>query len=91
MASKNTLASKNTSVSLGEYFTRFVDRQVSEGRYGTASDVMRAGLRLLEEHEARLAVLRAALAEGERSGISTRSVADIWAEVKEGQPATPHG
>ena len=49
-------------------FRRFVDRQVAGGRYGSASDVVRAGLRLLEEHEARLEALRAALAEGERSG-----------------------
>ena len=40
----------------------------SDGRYGSASDVARAGLRLLEEDEARSAVLRAALVEGEASG-----------------------
>ncbi len=82
---------KNTSVSLGDHFTGFVERQVQEGRYGNASDVMRAGLRLLEEHEAQLAALRAALLRGEQSGVSTRSVADIWAEVKEGQPEPRRG
>jgi antitoxin ParD1/3/4 len=59
---------RNTSVSLGDHFADFIDDQVSSGRYGSASDVVRAGLRLLEETEARLQEVRAALAEGERSG-----------------------
>lgn len=61
---------KNTSVSLGAHFTAFVEAQVQQGRYGNASDVMRAGLRLLEEQEVKLAALRAALIEGEQSGAS---------------------
>lgn len=60
--------SKNTSVSLGDHFAGFVERQVRGGRYGSASDVIRAGLRLLEEHEARLESLRAELLAGEKSG-----------------------
>lgn len=59
---------RNTSVSLGDHFADFVDRQVAGGRYGSASDVVRAGLRLLEEHETRLEALRTALVEGEGSG-----------------------
>ncbi|MDG3443432.1 type II toxin-antitoxin system ParD family antitoxin [Nitrospirillum amazonense] len=82
---------KNTSVSLGEHFTQFVETQVAQGRYGSASDVMRAGLRLLEEREAKLAALRAALDEGEASGISSQNVLDIWAEVKAEADETGNG
>lgn len=59
---------RNTSVVLGDHFAEFVDTQVAEGRYGSASDVVRAGLRLLEERELKLAALRAALVAGEESG-----------------------
>ena len=52
-----------TSFSLGDHFTSFVESQVNEGRYNNASDVMRAALRLLEEREARMSALRAALIE----------------------------
>jgi len=59
---------KNTSFSLGEHFSSFIEKKVEQGRYGSASDVVRAGLRLLEEEEAKLERLRAALDEGEASG-----------------------
>jgi len=59
---------KSTSVSLGDHFAEFIERKVAEGRFASSSDVMRAGLRLLEEDEARLEALRAALIEGENSG-----------------------
>jgi antitoxin ParD1/3/4 len=60
--------SRNTSVSLGDHFAEFIEEQVARGRFSSASDVVRAGLRLLEEHEARLSALQTALVEGERSG-----------------------
>jgi antitoxin ParD1/3/4 len=60
--------SKNTSVSLGDHFAEFIEEQVTRGRFSPASDVVRAGLRLLEEQEARLSALQAALVEGEGSG-----------------------
>lgn len=59
---------RNTSVSLGDHFAGFIEARVRTGRYGSASDVVRAGLRLLEEHEARVEALQAALPEGEASG-----------------------
>lgn len=59
---------RNTSVSLGDHFAEFIDEQVQTGRYGSASDVVRAGLRLLEEHEAKVKALQDALIAGEESG-----------------------
>ena len=58
----------NTSISLDDHFARFLTKQVESGRYQTASEVIRAGLRLLEEREAHLTALRAALVNGEMSG-----------------------
>ncbi|CAK7068247.1 MAG: Antitoxin ParD1 [Desulfovibrio sp.] len=59
---------KNTSVSLGNHYSEFVTAQVQAGRYGSASEVLRAGLRLLEEREIKLQALQAALIAGEESG-----------------------
>ncbi|MBQ7626506.1 MAG: type II toxin-antitoxin system ParD family antitoxin [Rhodocyclaceae bacterium] len=59
---------KTTSVALDEHFTRFVDAQVKSGHYDSASDVLRAGLRLLEENEAKVQALQQALIAGRDSG-----------------------
>jgi antitoxin ParD1/3/4 len=61
---------KNTSVSLGDYFDEFVQAQVSAGRYKNVSEVIRAGLRLLEDEESKLIALRKAIQEGIDSGIA---------------------
>jgi len=74
--------SKNTSFSLGEHFSAFVEEQIAQGRYSNASEVVRAGLRLLEEHEAKLAALRAALVEGEQSGAAAPFDFDAFLEDK---------
>jgi antitoxin ParD1/3/4 len=58
----------NTSISLDQHFADFLAQEVASGRYRSASEVVRAGLRLLEDRETQLAALRAALVEGERSG-----------------------
>jgi antitoxin ParD1/3/4 len=59
---------KNTSISLGTHFERFIDTSVSKGRYSNASEVVRAGLRLLEEEENRIMILRKAILTGIESG-----------------------
>jgi antitoxin ParD1/3/4 len=61
---------RNTSVSLGNYFEDFVDNRISEGRYKNASEVIRAGLRLLEEDENRIQALKNAIQEGIDSGVA---------------------
>jgi antitoxin ParD1/3/4 len=75
---------KHVAVNLGEQLSAFVDEQVANGRYGSPSEVVQAGLRLLEEQEAHLAVLRAALVEGETSGASTPFDFDAFIARKRG-------
>ncbi len=62
--------SKNTSISLGNYFDQFVHEQISEGRYKNVSEVIRAGLRLLENEESKVIALRKATQEGIDSGLA---------------------
>lgn len=59
---------KNTSISLGDHFENFIESTVSNGRFNNASEVVRAGLRLLEEEENRIQILRKAIQEGIESG-----------------------
>lgn len=55
---------KNTSISLGNHFDQFVSSQVAAGRYKNVSEVIRAGLRLLEDEESKTIALRAAIQKG---------------------------
>lgn len=61
---------KNTSVSLGDYFDEFVQTQIASGRYKNVSEVIRAGLRLLEDEETKTNLLRKAIQTGIDSGIA---------------------
>jgi len=72
---------KNTSISLGEHFDSFIADQVESGRFGSASEVVRAGLRLLEDGESKLGVLRRMLKEGEQSGLADYSYEKFIAEL----------
>lgn len=92
---------RNTSVSLGEHFMSFVDEQVESGRYATASDVLRAGLRLLEREEENLAWLRARMAEAEadiQAGRVHEDSDELWEAIdreveerlKRGDRPSPH-
>lgn len=59
---------QNTSISLDDHFANFLSREVETGRYRSASEVVRAALRLLEDQETQMAALRSALIVGEDSG-----------------------
>ncbi len=72
---------KNTSVTLGPHFEQFISQQVQNGRYGSASEAVRAGLRLLEAEETKLAALRQALNEGEESGVAEYSLQEVLSEL----------
>jgi len=72
---------KNTSMSLGGHFDTFIADQVASGRYGSASEVVRAALRVLEDNESKLENLRAALIAGEESGFTDYSYNSLIAEL----------
>ena len=60
--------SKNTSIILGEHFDKFIQSQVKKGRYGSASEVIRNGLRLLEIENEKIKAINKALVIGDESG-----------------------
>ena len=70
IAVKIKVMRRNTSVSLGKYFEDFVEHRIAEGRYRNASEIIRAGLRLLEEEENKVQALKNAIQEGIDSGIA---------------------
>ena len=63
---------RNTSILLGDHFETFVDSKISTGRFKNASEVIRAGLRLLEEEESKIVALKKAIEEGIESGLSKK-------------------
>ena len=74
---------KNTSVTLGEHFDSFISQQLETGRYGSASEVLRAGLRALEDQELKMNNLRNMLVEGENSGIADYSYDTLLSDLGE--------
>ena len=77
---------KNTSFSLDEHYSAFIEGEVASGRYRSASDVIRTALRLLEDRETRLSALRQALIAGEHSGESTPFDFDDFVSRKTREP-----
>lgn len=73
---------KNTSITLGKHFESFIAQQIQSGRYASASETVRAGLRLLEEREVKLNALRRALEEGENSGLAEYSLNGLLDELE---------
>ncbi len=74
---------KNTSITLGDHFDNFISTQLASGRYGSASEIVRAGLRLLEDSESKLQALRQMLIQGEESGIADYNYKDFLSELDE--------
>ncbi|TCO76823.1 type II toxin-antitoxin system ParD family antitoxin [Chromatocurvus halotolerans] len=74
---------KHTSITLGEHFEGFIAQQVAEGRYASASEVVRAALRQLEDTENKAATLRRLLEEGEQSGTAEYSYEALMNELDE--------
>jgi len=76
--------SRVTSVTLGEHFEGFIAQQIGAGRYESKSEVLRAAMRLLEEHEQKVRALNQALADGEASGEAQPfSMDSILADVRQ--------
>ena len=59
---------KNTSVTLGKHFEEIIAKTIKSGRYSSPSEVIRAGLRMVDEREQKIELLREAIEAGERSG-----------------------
>ena len=72
---------KNTSVTIGAHYEKFISKQIAQGHFGSTSEAIRAGLRLLEERETKLSLLRRALTEGEKSGKADYSLKSLIDEL----------
>jgi len=72
---------KNTTVTSGEHCDSFISQQLETGRYGSASEVLRAGLRALEDQELKMNNLRNMLVEGENSGIADYSYETLLSDL----------
>ncbi len=72
---------RNTSMTLGTHFDEFIAAQLTIGRYSSASEIVRAGLRLLEDNVTKLETLRQLLTEGENSGFVEYSYDELVSEL----------
>ena len=72
---------KNTSITLGDHFDGVIARQIQTGRYGSASEVIRSALRLLETQETKLNTLRQLLVAGEESGEAEYDLENLISEL----------
>ena len=72
---------KNTSITLGKHFDEFITTQIESGRYGSVSEVVRAGLRLLEDSDTKVKTLRRLLEEGEESGLTDYNYEEFLKEL----------
>jgi len=72
---------KNTSITLGDHFDGFIVSQIQTGRYGSASEVIRSALRLLETQETKLNTLRQLLVAGEESGEAEYELENLISEL----------
>ncbi|ASW82768.1 MULTISPECIES: type II toxin-antitoxin system ParD family antitoxin [Vibrio] len=72
---------KNTSITLGDHFDGFISSQIQSGRYGSASEVIRSALRLLETQETKMNTLRQLLVEGEESGMADYDLNSFISEL----------
>ena len=70
------------NISLPDRMREWVEERVATGRYANASDYMRALIREDQEHRERIARMQAAITEGIESGVSSRTVDDIWHELQ---------
>lgn len=76
------MVAKNTSVALGEHYMAFAAEQVASGRYGSVTEVIRAGLRLLEDEQLKLEALREAIRQGDESGPAEPFDMRAWIEER---------
>ena len=72
---------KNTSISLGSHFDQFSAQQIADGRYASASEVIRAGLRKLEDDDQKLKALQSLIQEGVASGTAEYSYEGLMKEL----------
>jgi antitoxin ParD1/3/4 len=80
---------KNTSIILGDHFEEFIEAQIQAGRYSNVSEVVRSGLRLLEEQEQKVDALRQSLIEAEQSGDAGKLDFEVLKQVARARAGLP--